>query len=258
MSHHRIKLLVVVLSFSSLLFGQINLEIEKNFKVIPPNENQPFMFTNAVGLFYYGNTSSVNTSRFQGLSFLTSKIMEDYAIEINGQVMNRSQAEAHLFSNKLERKYNSLNMVEEIAVSDSLPVFIIKITSLHRLPISFRPIIATANGTRNYVSSWSFSDNMLFLSPAEQSEQNRKAGWIGFFTYPLGNLSDDEMEQKKNQSSAKTNAFFLPGKIDFVLADGINLIMVIVADNKNQVIEVRNELLTKFKPSIVKKEMAIE
>ena len=61
---------------TQLLFGQTATQ-EKNYQIIPPNQSQSFMFTNLLGMYYYGETGSQNTSPYHGLSILTQKLFED-------------------------------------------------------------------------------------------------------------------------------------------------------------------------------------
>ncbi len=241
------------------LFGQATKQ-EKNVKIIPQNESQSFMFTNSLGLYYYGETGLANTSPYHGLSFLTRKLIEDYIIEAGGQVLNRSNAEARLYRNKLIRSYTAPEIDEEIALSDSLPVLTVKISSNSRLPISVFPLIFRSNRVQNYTKNWSPSEKILYITHKKQLVQNNKvnyAEWIGISTYPGGEFSEANIGEiiKKNQTvNTKT---YLPGKVNLYLEDTV-YIFFIIANNKKDILKYREQILKTLNIEMKKKETQIE
>ena len=74
MSYINTLLILVFWVCTQPLFGQTT-EQEQNVQIIPQNESQSFMFTNSLGLYYYGETGLQNTSPYHGLSFLTRKLL---------------------------------------------------------------------------------------------------------------------------------------------------------------------------------------
>ena len=65
---------------------------EKKILIIPEGQSRTFMFTNRLGVFYYGETGAPNSTKLQGLSYLTKKILDDYVIEMNGTELSRTKA----------------------------------------------------------------------------------------------------------------------------------------------------------------------
>jgi len=250
----------IIFVFLQSLFGQIKLQEKKDFLIIPPNKSQSFMFTNAVGMYYYGETGSQNTSPFHGLSFLTNKLLEDYLIQVNGQMLNRSKAEAHLYPEKLKRLYSKLHLTEETTISDSFPVLIVKISSTQKLPISLFPLISKSNGSQNYSKTWSPADNILYISSRKQLVQNNNknyGGWIGITTLPSGEFTEASIEQINYQNRSIQPKIYLPGKIDFFLEDS-SYIFFFIADSKKDILNTRKQILKKLNLKINKKETQIE
>ena len=80
------------------------------------------MFTNAGAAFFFAETGGTNTSIMQGLSVKTEEYFEDYILELDGSLLSREDAEAHLYPTKLVRKYTTPKLDEEISLLDSIPV----------------------------------------------------------------------------------------------------------------------------------------
>lgn len=244
---------------SQALFSQTT-EREKNVKIIPQNKSQSFMFTNLLGLFYYGETGMQNTSRYHGLSMLTQKLIEDYVIEIGGQILDRSNAETHLYRDKLNRLYTEPKIIEEIVLSDSLPVLSIKLKSSLRLPFSVMPLFSWFNQKSNYSKSWSSSNKILFITSKKQlvtNTETNEAGWVGVTTFPGGDFTDSNMDKKfSRQQNINTN-MFLPGKINSYLEDSI-YIFFIIANSKKEIIKYRDQIFKNLNLKIFKEESKIE
>jgi len=253
-------LILFIFVFQQSILSQTVLQETNDFIIIPPRESQSFMFTNTVGMYYYGETGAQNTSPFHGLSFLTTKIVEDYLIEARGQILNRSDAETHLYKNKIIRQYNSIELIQQTTISDSIPVLIIKLSSKQQIPISIFPLIARSNGSQNYSKTWSPADNILYLSRRQQLIQNNNQNngkWIGITTFPAGNFSEDSIEEINYQNQSTRTKIFLPGKINFYL-EGNGYIFFFIADNKKNILNYRKQILKNLNLHINEKEIPIE
>jgi len=212
------------------------------------------------GMYYYGNTSKRNTSPFHGLSFLTSKIVEDYIIKAGEQILTHSDAEVHLYKNKLVRHHNSSELIEETSISDSLPVLILKLNSKQEIPISFYPLVAETNGFKDFSKTWSPLENTLYISHRKQLVQNNQGNntkWIGITTFPNCTFSEDTIEGKDYQTRSPETKIFLPGQLAFYL-EGDGYIFFIIGNNKNDILNYRKQILKDLNLKIDKKEIPIE
>ncbi|MBC8181832.1 hypothetical protein H8E88_12000 [candidate division KSB1 bacterium] len=260
MFYIKILLAIFIFVFQQSIFSQTVLPKKNDFVIIPPKESQSFMFTNMAGMYYYGETGSRNTSPFHGLSFLTTKIVEDYLIEAGGQVLKRSDAEVHLYKNKLIRHHNSIELIEETTISDSIPVLIIKLSSKQQIPISVFPLIAKSGGSQNYSKTWSPPENTLYISRRKQLVENNTQNngkWIGISTFPAGNFSNEIIEEINYQNRSTKTKIFLPGKINFYL-EGSGYIFFFIADSKKDILNYRKQILKDLNLKINKKEIPIE
>ncbi len=259
---HYIKILLAlfIFVFQQSIFGQTVLPEKNDFVIISPKGSQTFMFTNMAGMYYYGNTGSRNTSPFHGLSFLTTKIVEDYFIEAGGQVLNRSKAEVHLYKNKLIRHHNSIELIEETTISDSIPVLIIKLISKQQIPISIYPLVARSNRSHDFSKTWSPPENTLYISHRKQLVQNsnqNKNKWIGITTFPSCTFAEDISEGINSQNRSSQTKIFLPGKMNFYL-EGSGYIFFIIANNKKDILNYREQILKDLNLKIDKKDIPIE
>ena len=233
---------------------------EENYQVIPSNQSQPFMFTNLLGMYYYGETGSQNTSPYHGLSILTHKLFEDYMVEVDGQILIRSKAETHLYRDKLKRIYTNPELNEEITISDSLPVLTVKISSKSQFPISIFPLIPQTSRMQGYSKNWSSSEKILYITRKQQLVQNNKenyAGWIGISIFPDGEFSETNVDKIINKYKKANTKTFVPGEIVTYLDDNI-YIFIIIANNKRDILKYRQQIFNDLNLKIEKKEIKVE
>ena len=189
MRRNRGFFIILFVLINQILFAQASDQDVKNekVKIIPRKQSHSFMFTNSIGLFYYGETGLPNTSSFHGLSFLTHEFLEDYIIEISGTNLKRSQAEVHLYADKLKRFYNNPRLEEEISIADSLPILTVKISAKQKAPLSVTPLISGSRRSQDYIKNWSSTDKILYIQRKIHLVRNNDSKnpiWIGVATYP--------------------------------------------------------------------------
>lgn len=263
-----LKRITVLLMIAWFLFCQnlaaqtiSPLPNEPKVVVIPEGQSRSFMFTNRKGLFYYGETSLPNTSRFHGLSFLTHEFLEDYTIELNGTELVRSKAEAHLFGDRLVRYFKNLAVEEEVCMPDSLPLLMIRLRSKQKMPMAMVPLISGSSQQQDYVLDWSTSDKILYITRKHHlvgnNDKNNDPVWIGICTHPEGEYAATGLESLTNKSQLIETETFCPGKINAYL-EGEVLIFFIISNSKNDVLKNRNRMLKNLKIDFDKPKAPIE
>jgi len=247
---------LVQLSFS--LFAQSKQN--SNVIIISPQESQSFMFTNSVGLFYYGETGLPNTSIYHGLSFLTHKFMEDYFLEIGETVLNRSLAEVKLCNDSLIRSYPTPQLTEHVSIIDSLPAMIIRINTQHPNHLAFTPILSGSDKVNDYIINWSTTEKILYYARKNHLVRNDRRNypvWTGVSSYPPGEYSETGIDYLLKMPLILDENIVLPGKINVYLEKQA-FILIIVADGKNEVSQIRNQLFRQLDLEILKKNLQIE
>lgn len=233
---------------------------DKRVVIIPPGQSRTFMFTNQIGLFYYGETGQPNTSQYQGLSYLTHKFLEDYIIEASDVLLSRQEAEVHLMGDRLVRHFNNVAVEEEISVSDSLPILTVKLRSIQKTYLAIAPLISGADEKQNLNINWSNSDKVLYVSRNKKlvhNNHNNFPEWLGIFTYPEGEYSTTGIEHlTKKPESARKN-MFCPGKIN-IYFNSEALVLFVIGNSKNEVLNNRNIMLNTLNIEIQKQNPQIE
>ncbi|MDZ7264211.1 MAG: hypothetical protein ONB16_06470 [candidate division KSB1 bacterium] len=254
-------LLITIQISTAALVGQTSNALPEREKVliVPPGQSRTFMFTNKLGLFYYGETSQPNISAFHGLSYLTRKYLDDYFIEIAGEELRRDKAEVHLLGNKIIRYFSNPELEEEIAIVDSLPVMMIKIRSKQKAPTTIGARIA--EGTlADYTIEWSAADKMLQISRKHQLVRNddkNYPAWLGIYAYPDGEYIPAEIDTAPAKSQSSRNKSFCPGEINVYLESEV-LILFIIGESKSDLLKIRNRMLKNLKIELKKPNSQIE
>ena len=249
---------ILFLTFSIYSYSQE--KITKNVVIIPKGQSRSFMLTNSNAAFFFSETGSANISSFQGLNVQTHEFLEDYIIEVNGKALNKGNAEAYLYPNKLIRKYENLELDEEITLLDSLPVLVIKLTSPKKLPLALVPCISGSNRSKNFVTYWTDEDKLLYIAKKNHMVRNEKEDypvWIGIYTYPQAEFLSSDADIRKSYVGFNKSEGFLPGKLNYFL-DGTAYIFFIIGDNKSDVLQKRKRVLKKYNIFIEKSSKKIE
>ena len=215
---------------------------------------------NNYATFFFSETGSNTISSFQGLNVQTHEFLEDYLIEVNGQPLKRETADAYLHPNKLIRKYEDIEITEEITLLDSIPVLVVKINSIKKLPISVIPIISGTGQSKNYVTYWTEEDKLLYIAKKNhmvRKENENYPVWTGVSTFPNAEFLDSDSEIKRAYVGYGEKKSFLPGRLNFIL-DGTAYIFTIIGDNKEDVLQKRKHVLKRFNIFIEKSNKKID
>lgn len=233
---------------------------DQKIVIVPEGQSRTFMFTNRKGLFYYGETGLPNTSPNNGLSYLTHEFLEDYAIEMSGAQLSRSQAEVHLMGDKLVRHFKNLSIEEEISMPDSLPILLVKICSKQRVPLSIAPLISGSNQKQDFVVDWSATEKVLYIARKQHLERDKDNNypiWLGICTYPEGEYNTIGLEGLVKNLKVAQEKVFYPGKINLYL-ESEALILFIIGDNKTDLLKNRNMMLKELNIEIKQQNTQIE
>lgn len=261
MFRHLFVLLFMIQISSTILVGQTSEPASEPQKalIVPQGQSRTFMFTNKLGLFYYGETSQPNTSPFHGLSYLTRKYLADYFIEIAGEELHRHKAEVHMLGNKLIRFFANPELEEEVAIVDSLPAMIVKIRSKQKTPASIGTQIVEGTPA-DYIIEWATAEKMLQISKKHQLVRNddkNYPAWLGIYTYPDGEYIPAEIDTAPSKRQTARIKSFCPGEINVYLESEV-IIFFIIGESKSDLLKIRNRLLKNMNIELKKPNSQIE
>ncbi len=239
---------------------QLFCEGDEKVVVIPKGQSQSFMLTNSSSAFFYAETGSANRTELQGLNVRTVEFLEDYIIEANGKTLNREEAVVYVYPNKIVRRYEGLELMEEVALLDSMPVLTIKLTSPRKLPLTLIPLISGSNRSKEYATYWADDDHLLYISRKNDTDVPKIQEipvWTGVYTYPKAEFLDSDTDFQRYYVSYGRKEGFLPGKLNLFL-DGTAYIFIIVGDDKNDLMNKQKFVLKKLNIEFIDPEEKIE
>src|SRR5260221_58837 len=99
-------------------------------------------FTNKQAGVYYTESNARNRSSWQGWRIMSRKIMDDYAVELDGRELRREEViRAIVYPHQLVREYSN-GVRETVTMLDSVDAIVIQLDSVHANIISFRPLFS--------------------------------------------------------------------------------------------------------------------
>ena len=87
---------------------------------VTPEENREYSYTDKKSGYWYGNTHSVASQWYSGWNIAKKRVLADYTLSINGEPLDRSQAECTVYPDRLVRKWE--NVTETFHMVDNLPI----------------------------------------------------------------------------------------------------------------------------------------
>ena len=87
---------------------------------VTPEENREYSYTDKKSGYWYGNTHSVASQWYSGWNIAKKRVLADYTLSINGEPLDRSQAECTVYPDRLVRKWG--NVTETFHMVDNLPI----------------------------------------------------------------------------------------------------------------------------------------
>ncbi|MEE4312339.1 MAG: hypothetical protein V2J62_10780 [candidate division KSB1 bacterium] len=215
---------------------------------VSKGRSQSYMLTNDCASYFYAESGGPNSSHFQGFNVQTHEFLEDFILEVNGRLLQRSQAEAYIHHDKLIRRYAEFELEEHVSLLDSLPVLCVKLTSARKLPLTLIPLISGENVSRNYITYWTQDDEILYIAQKNhlsRTGNNDYPVWTGVYTYPESEFLSSDPDLRRHYVSYREKEGFLPGKLNFFL-DGNAYIFFIIGDDKQDILSLRKKVLRKY------------
>ena len=85
-----------------------------------PSEDREYSYTDKKAGYWYGTTHQEELQWYSGWNMAKKRILADYAISLDGKILDRSEAECTVYPDRLERKWP--NAKETFRMLDNLPV----------------------------------------------------------------------------------------------------------------------------------------
>ena len=94
---------------------------------VTAEENREYSYTDKKAGYWYGTTHQESPEWWSGWNMAKKRILADYALSVDGTVLNRKEAEVTVYPERLERKWDGVK--ETFCLVDNLPIIYIGIES---------------------------------------------------------------------------------------------------------------------------------
>ena len=123
-------------------------------------ENREYSYTDKKAGYWYGTTHQETPEFWSGWNMAKKRILADYTLSVNGEALNRKDAEVIVYPDRLERSWN--NTKETFCLVDGKPVIFIGIES--DKPVSISLDMTHLIGTEE-------AEYGIFYTPAEAPDK---------------------------------------------------------------------------------------
>jgi glycogen debranching enzyme len=138
-----VGLFTVVLAVRMMMTAQPSLD---SLAITVHGTSRPFLYTNKMSAYYYGETNRTATNSWEGLNVFGHKYLDDYDLTVDGRLLDRSSATTIVYPDYLQRRYPG-GIVEEVRLLDSLALLTVEVTLPgHAAAVAIGPWLSNAAG----------------------------------------------------------------------------------------------------------------
>ena len=127
---------------------------------VTKEENREYSYTDKKAGYWYGTTHQETPEFWSGWNMAKKRILADYTLSVNGEALNRKDAEVIVYPDRLERSWS--NTKETFCLLDGKPVIFIGIESDE--PVSISLDMTHLIGTEE-------AEDGIFYTPAEAPDK---------------------------------------------------------------------------------------
>jgi len=141
---------------------------------VAPDQSRPLVFTNKASAFFYGETGKIREDGHQGFNVQAKKYFDDYLLTVDNQYLERKNADSiKVYPDHIARFYEE-GLTENLYLLDYLNCLVIELKSPDLHSYDFIPLLPTSLDLSHYKVQWQRNQNLLILSPKEQTPDNDK------------------------------------------------------------------------------------
>ena len=149
---------------------------------VSAEENREYSYTDKKAGYWYGRTHAEAAEWYSGWNMAKKRILADYTLSIDGNVLDRSKAECTVYPDRLVRKWD--NAVETFRMVDNLPIIYIALeTDSDATSISL---------DRSLITDSYKAGDMEFFIPGEAPDKRIMAAGDGAKGFVLTYGTEDE------------------------------------------------------------------
>lgn len=180
---------------------------EKTYKTdglgisVTPSENREYSYTDKKTGYWYGTTHQKELQWYSGWNLAKKRILADYTVSVNGEALDRNEAECTVYPDRLERSWD--NAREIFRMVDGLPIIHIAIETDGETSLSL---------DRTLIADSYTSVGADFYIPAEAPDKRVMLGSDGKKGFVLTYGSEEECRSLLNEYLANGETLILQRK----------------------------------------------
>lgn len=180
---------------------------EKTYKTdglgisVTPSENREYSYTDKKTGYWYGTTHQKELQWYSGWNLAKKRILADYTVSVNGEALDRNEAECTVYPDRLERSWD--NARETFRMVDGLPIIHIAIETDGETSLSL---------DRTLIADSYTSVGADFYIPAEAPDKRVMMGSDGKKGFVLTYGSEEECRSLLNEYLANGETLILQRK----------------------------------------------
>lgn len=127
---------------------------------VTKEENREYSYTDKKAGYWYGTTHQETSEFWSGWNMAKKRILADYTLSVNGEALNRKDAEVTVYPDRLERRWD--NLKETFCLVDEKPVIFIGTESDEQVSISL---------DMTHLTGVEEAEDGIFYTPAETPDK---------------------------------------------------------------------------------------
>ncbi|HMD13633.1 MAG TPA: amylo-alpha-1,6-glucosidase, partial [Bacteroidota bacterium] len=217
---------------------------------VPQDSSREIAYTNKYAGVLYTETNGVHRSAWQGWRIMSTKMMDDYNIVVDGQSLKKSAAVADVFPHQLVRIYPN-GIRESITLIDSVDAIVVQLDHINGKNLSTGILFSNAESSSNLVAA--FEDSVLLIARKNHLQRTPKGNypvWLGMIVPHTYRSS----EGKGNHFGGK----FSPASINSSIANHRAEVIFVVGNTRSETISLAHRVADQFPALIERRKRRLE
>jgi predicted glycogen debranching enzyme len=217
---------------------------------VSQGSSREIAYTNKQAGVYYTETNGKHRSGWQGWRVMSTEIMENYFISIDGKKLNSSDASAEAYPQQLVRKYPG-GITETFTLLDSIDAFVVELDGIDGKELSINPYFTNSFDPNDY--EMVLEENVLLIANKKhliRTQNENYPIWIGI-TISSAMLKAEYHADSVGQS-------FSPASLKSEISNPKSEIIVVAGDTKLQIISLAKHVAQNYSLLIDKRKQRME
>jgi glycogen debranching enzyme len=181
------KILWLTIYFSTITLCQqiparIPITANEMMISVEKDSSREVAYSNKEAGVFYTETNGDHRSGWQGWRIMSTEMMEDYSISVDGRRLNKKNATARVYPHQIIREYPD-GIEERMTLLDSIDALVVELSNVAGKQISARSLFTDSPNPADYEVS--FEQNVLLIARKRHLDRTQNENypvWIGITT----------------------------------------------------------------------------